>query len=271
MGLYLRLKWGPPKGSQKNRRLFGMGVSKTFRGREKINSFTLDVEWHMDNELVVLLGYSGAGKSMTLQMIAGLMEPDEGLVLSNGKIFFDSEKGINIPPQKRPFGYVFQDLALFPHMTVKENILYGADGMDNRERAKKAMELIERFHLKGLEDRLPSEISGGQKQRVAIARALIRRPDVLLLDEPFSALDNPLRVEMRALLKEVRREFSIPVVLVTHDITEALTMADRLIIYSKGKVVQTGSPEEVFSNPKTEEVALLVNTIPKCHPYCGRK
>ncbi len=233
------------------------------RLKEKVNGFTLDVEWNMDNELAVLFGYSGAGKSMTLQMITGLMRPDEGYIASNGKIFFDSSKDIDLPPQRRPFGYVFQDLALFPHMTVKENIQYGANGMDKTGRHKKTMELIEAFHLDGLEDRLPMEISGGQKQRVAFARALIRRPDVLLLDEPFSALDNPLRLEMRGLLKEVRSEFNIPVVLVTHDITEALTMADRLIVYSGGKVVQTGTPEEIYLNPATDEVVRLVHTMPE--------
>ncbi|MDI6727783.1 MAG: ATP-binding cassette domain-containing protein [Thermodesulfovibrionales bacterium] len=233
------------------------------RLKKRVNGFTLDVEWNMDNEIVVLFGYSGAGKSMTLQMVTGLMRPDEGYIASNGKIFFDSSKDIDLPPQGRPFGYVFQDLALFPHMTVKENIQYGANGMDRTERHKKTMEMIRAFHLDGLEDRLPREVSGGQKQRIAIARALIRRPDVLLLDEPFSALDNPLRLEMRGLLKEVRSEFNIPVVLVTHDITEALTMADRLIVYSGGKAVQTGTPEEIYLNPATDEVVRLVHTMPE--------
>ncbi len=233
------------------------------RLKKRVNGFTLDVEWNMDNEIVVLFGYSGAGKSMTLQMVTGLMRPDEGYIASNGKIFFDSSKYIDLPPQGRPFGYVFQDLALFPHMTVKENIQYGANGMDRTERHKKTMEMIRAFHLDGLEDRLPREVSGGQKQRIAIARALIRRPDVLLLDEPFSALDNPLRLEMRGLLKEVRSEFNIPVVLVTHDITEALTMADRLIVYSGGKAVQTGTPEEIYLNPATDEVVRLVHTMPE--------
>lgn len=233
------------------------------RLKKKVNGFRLNLEWKIGNELVVLFGYSGAGKSMTLQMIAGIMKPDEGLVASGGKVYFDSTMNINLPPQKRPFGYVFQDLALFPHMTVEENIHYGANDIPKPDRKKKVREMIKVFRLNGLEDRFPSEISGGQKQRVAIARALIRKPDALLLDEPFSALDNPLRLEMRGLLKDVRSEFNIPVVLVTHDITEALTMADRLILYSDGKVVQTGTPEEIYLNPATSEVVHLMHTVPE--------
>ncbi len=224
-----------------------------------VNGFTLDVEWEMDNELVVLFGYSGAGKSMTLQLIAGLLDPDDGYIRSDGGILFDSSLEMNMPPQKRSFGYVFQDCALFPHMTVKGNIAYGINGLDRFETEKRVSEMIKVFRLEGLEDKLPSEISGGQKQRVALARALIRRPDALLLDEPFSALDNPIRLEMRRLLKEIRHEFNIPVVLVTHDIFEAYTMADKIIIYSGGRIAQIGSPSEVFNRPATIDVETLVD------------
>lgn len=224
---------------------------------KRVNGFNLDGEWEMDNELVVLFGYSGAGKSMTLQLIAGLM--DEGYIISGGKVFFDSKGKVDLPPQKRPFGYLFQNLALFPHMTVKGNIKYGANGMEKAEREKRVGEMIEIFRLQGLEERLPSEISGGQKQRVAFARTLMRKPDVLLLDEPFSALDNPIRLKMRRLLKNIRHKFNIPVVLVTHDIFEAYTMADRLIVYSEGRVLQTSSPSEVLSRPATHDVEVLVN------------
>lgn len=225
---------------------------------KKVNGFSLDVSWEMGNEMAVLFGYSGAGKSLTLQMIAGLMKPDSGVIRFNGEVFYDSCSGINLSPQKRLVGYVLQHLALFPHMTVKGNILYGAKGVDRDERIQKCMELIDEFGLKGFEDKLPSEISGGQKQRVAFARALIRRPGMLLLDEPFSSLDNPLRVEMRKFLKEVRAEFNIPIVLVTHDFTEARTLADRLIIYSGGRIAQAGTPDEVCGNPANNEVKSLV-------------
>lgn len=234
---------------------------------KQVKGFNLDVNWEMDNEFVVLFGYSGAGKSMTLQMISGLMAPDDGLVRLGNEILYDSSRKINEPPQKRSFGYVFQELALFPHMTVKENIAYGLKGLNNHETELRVNEMLDLFKLAELQGKLPSEISGGQKQRVALARALIRRPAALLLDEPFSALDNPIRVEMRTLLKNIRKEFKIPVVLVTHDIFEAYTMADRLIVYSGGKVLQTGTPSEVFENPATPEVELLVNAKSFSRPY----
>ncbi len=229
------------------------------RLRKEVEGFSLDVEWEMGDELVVLFGYSGAGKSMTLQSLAGIAIPDGGYIALDGKVYLDSAKGINEPPQKRPFGYVFQDLALFPHMTLKENITYGCKGISSGELNARADEMIGLFRLKGLERKLPSEISGGQKQRVALARALIRRPDLLLLDEPFSALDNPVRVEMRKVLRDIRREFTIPIILVTHDMFEAYTMADRMIIYVGGRIVQTGSPEEIIRSPMSHEVEALVN------------
>jgi molybdate transport system ATP-binding protein len=234
-----------------------MGLS--VRIVKAVEGFSLDVQWDIGRELAVLFGYSGAGKSMTLNSIAGLMKPDEGHVSLGSKTCFDSGLNLNLRPQERPFGYVFQDSALMPHMTVRGNILFGAKGMGKDEKHERAREMVKAFHLKGLEDKMPSEISGGQKQRVALARALIGRPGALLLDEPFSALDNPIRVEMRRLLRGVRDEFDIPVVLVTHDIYEANELADRVIIYCDGKVAQSGPPSEVFSRPATQEVATLVN------------
>ena len=227
---------------------------------KRVNGFILNVEWQIGNELAVLFGYSGAGKSMTLQLIAGLMKPDGGCVRLDGKVLFDSAAGIDLPPQDRSFGYVFQDLALFPHMTVMGNILYGGKGVGKRERGKRAREMISAFRLDDVELKYPCEISGGQKQRAAFARALMRRPDVLLLDEPFSALDNPLRLEMRQFLKEIRDTFTIPVILVTHDVTEAYTMADRLIVYAGGEVLQTGTPQEVFAHPLSSAVEVLIST-----------
>ncbi len=235
-----------------------MGLSVTLK--KKAGVFSLDVSWEIDNELVVLFGYSGAGKSITLQMIAGLMRPDEGVVRSGENVLFDSLKGIDLPPQKRSFGYVFQDLALFPHMTVRENIRYGATGTAASECKRIVEEIIGTFRLEGVADSLPSKLSGGQQQRVAFARALIRKPDVLLLDEPFSALDNPLRIEMGEFLNDVRNAYDIPVVLVTHDIFEAYTMADTIIVYANGRVAQTGTPSEIFNHPANKEVETLINT-----------
>jgi molybdate transport system ATP-binding protein len=234
-----------------------MGLS--VRLKKKVNGFNLNVAWEIGDELAVLFGYSGSGKSLTLQMIAGLMKPDEGIVCSDRKTYFDSSAGIDTPPQSRIFGYVFQDLALFPHMTVMKNILFGAPDVPKQEKLSRARELIEAFRLSGLESRFPSEISGGEKQRVAFARALIRHPEVLLLDEPFSSLDNPLRIEMRRFLQEVKRRFSIPVVLVTHDFDEAAFLAQKIIVYSHGNIAQVGSVEQVIDQPASHEVQMLVN------------
>ena len=218
--------------------------------QKSLGSFVLDIAWDMDNELVVLFGHSGAGKSLTLQMIAGLIEPDAGRIRLNDLVYFDSAVRKDLKPQDRMLGYVFQDLALFPHMTVKQNILYGGHGISKTEKEVMAVEMMERFRISDLRDSLPDRISGGQKQRVAIARALMRQPHALLLDEPFSALDATIRLEMGMLLKEIRNKFDIPVILVTHDLQEACSLADRMVVYSEGRVIQSGKPQEVLSNPE---------------------
>ncbi|MBE0557424.1 MAG: ATP-binding cassette domain-containing protein [Proteobacteria bacterium] len=225
--------------------------------RKMVNGFSLDIEWQIANELAVLFGFSGAGKSMTLQMIAGLLKPDRGHVSLDDTVYFDSSTGTDLPPQERPFGYVFQDLALFPHMSVLQNILYGAANLPKAEKLDRAHDMIRAFKLTGLENRYPHEISGGQKQRGAFARALIRRPKMLLLDEPFSALDRPLRLEMRQFLLEVRGNFNIPALLVTHDFEEAVAISDKIIVYEQGKIAQIGSPEAVQANPVNQYVSLL--------------
>ncbi len=234
-----------------------MGLSVNLK--KKVNGFSLDVAWEIGNELTVLFGYSGAGKSMTLQMIAGLLIPDGGFVRIGSTTMFDGSKRINVPSQQRHLGYVFQDLALFPHMTALDNILYGSNNTGKSERRERAGEMIGAFHLEGLEEKYPAELSGGQKQRVAFARALMRKPYALLLDEPFSALDNPLRIEMRQFLRDIKNSIDMPIVFVTHDITEACTIADTLIVYSNGKVIQTGSPQDVIDNPSSAEVQILIN------------
>lgn len=213
-----------------------MGLKVTIK--KKLPGFTLEADWSIGNELAVLLGHSGAGKSLTLQMIAGLIKPDNGHIELNGRTLYNGSFQIDLSPQERSFGYVFQDLALFPHMNIRGNILYGAHGVPKQEREFRADSMMNRFKLCGLEQKLPSEVSGGQKQRAALARALIRKPGALLLDEPFSALDSRLREEMQRFLKELCREFPVPVLFVTHDLREARTLADRVIEYEQGRVVQ---------------------------------
>jgi len=227
--------------------------------QKKVNGFSLDIEWKIGNESAALFGFSGAGKTMTLQMIAGLIKPDSGTIRLDDTLYFDSKSKTDLPPQKRLFGYVFQDLALFPHMTVLENIFYGAPGLQEKEKLARAEEMIKSFKLAGLEKRFPFEISGGQKQRVAFARALIRRPKMLLLDEPFSALDRPLRLEMREFLKEVKETFNIPAILVTHDFDEAAAVSDQIIIYEHGRITQTGSPEQLKTAPANGYVSHLIS------------
>jgi len=225
----------------------------------RVNGFTLDISWEMENELVVLFGFSGAGKSMTLNLLAGLARAERGFISLGDSMLFDSSRNIFLPPQKRAIGYVFQDLALFPHMTVRQNISYGAFGLRTDERRKTVRIMMEMLYLERLAEKYPFEISGGQKQRVALARVLVKKPAVLLLDEPFSALDVSLRLEMQKLMIELRTTFSIPVVLVTHDLYEAYTTADRIVVYSEGRIAQTGSPDDIFHTPVNPDVKALVD------------
>jgi len=225
---------------------------------KKVEGFTLDASWQMGNELAVLFGYSGSGKSMTLRMVAGLVKPDAGRVVLDGEVLFDSPDRRWVPPQGRSFGYVGQDLALFPHLDVARNIAYGLKGVSKDRQRERVEELVSLFHLEGLERRRPREISGGQRQRVALARALARRPKALLLDEPFSALDVPLKNELWDLMREIREQFRIPVLLVTHDPFDARTMADRIIVYKSGRVLRSGSPAEVLRHPDSPEIDTLL-------------
>lgn len=213
----------------------------------QLPGFELDVSWEIGAELAVLFGPSGAGKSLSLRMIAGLAQPEGGRVMAGANIMLDTARAVCLPPQRRSIGYVFQDLALFPHMTVLENVLYGGHGLAREERDARARNLICRFGLAALQGRRPAEISGGQQQRVAFARALLRRPAVLLLDEPFSALDAPLRRNMGELLREVQNELRIPAVLVTHDAAEASALANTVILFAAGRVIRQGTPGDVLA------------------------
>ncbi|KJR43162.1 molybdenum ABC transporter ATP-binding protein [Candidatus Magnetoovum chiemensis] len=232
------------------------------RLKKQFDGFKLDAQWQIEKELAVIFGLSGSGKSLTLQMIAGLIAADDGLVRINGETVFDTATKLNMPPYRRHIGYVFQHLALFPHIKVHENISYGLKGLRKNEKRNRVNDMIKLFHLQGVENKYPSDISGGQKQRTALARALIQKPQALLLDEPFSSLDNPLRVEMREMLKELKTEFSIPIIMVTHDIADAAETADRIIVYSKGKVEQIGEFADILENPSSIEVKRLIGCLP---------
>lgn len=226
-------------------------IEKTYLQAKK-SEFSLKAYFSLDNELAVLFGPSGAGKTLTLHAIAGLVNPDKGRISVNGRAHFDSERNINLCPQERRVGYVFQNYALFPHLTVEENISFG---LKKREDLK---EILAFFEIDGLEKRYPSQLSGGQQQRVALSRALITKPEVLLLDEPFSALDHATRLRLRLDLKKIQSRYAIPMLMITHNPVEAYTMADTLIVYKHGEVEQIGKPKEIFNKPKSIGVAKLV-------------
>lgn len=221
-------------------------------------AFLLDAKFEAGNELVVLFGRSGSGKTTTLQCISGLLEPNGGKIIVNGRTYFDCHKQINLPVQERSLGYVFQNYALFPHMDVKKNIAYGLKGWGEEEKDRRVREMLHLLHIEGLEDNYPSQLSGGQKQRVALARALAPKPDILLLDEPFSALDMIVRMKLRERIKQIQRELGIPVLFITHNHVEAFTIADKVVVFHEGRVQQTGTPEEVFYHPNNRHVAELV-------------
>lgn len=244
-----------------------MGIKVDFRKRfykdndkkkGKEPSFTVDVNFEAGNELVVLFGQSGSGKTTTLRCIAGLEKPNGGKIKVNEKVYFDCHKRIDLPPQQRSLGYVFQNYALFPHMDVKKNITYGLKGWTDQEKEKRMREMLQLLHIEGLEDHYPSQLSGGQKQRVALARALAPKPDILLLDEPFSALDMIVRLKLREMIIKIQKDLNIPVFFITHNRVEAFTLADKIVVLHEGRVQQVGTPEEVFYHPKNRHVAELV-------------
>ena len=224
-----------------------VNIEKNFR------DFSLKVDFEGSSAAIGLLGASGSGKSMTLRCIAGIETPDKGRIVINGKTVFDSEKGINLKPQKRRIGYLFQNYALFPTMTVEQNIRCGYRGEKSSAREKVA-DLIRRYHLEGREKRLPSQLSGGQQQRVGVARALAANPQVLLMDEPFGALDPVTRGALQAEMSRIHRILGRTIVLVTHDIDEALRLADRLVLMDHGEVVQQGTPLELLTSPANDFV-----------------
>jgi molybdate transport system ATP-binding protein len=212
----------------------------------------------LDNQWTVLFGPSGAGKTTLLRCLAGLEKPDRGKIVFGDETWFDSDKNHFAPPQDRHVGYFFQDYALFPHLSVGGNIGYNLMGLKPDEKEKRIAEMLELFDLKPLKDRNVTTLSGGEKQRVALARTLSRRPRLLLLDEPLSALDGPTRRRLRKDMRNLLPRFNVPIILVTHDRTEALSMGNRLIVLDQGEVLQEGSLADVFSRPNSKRTAEIV-------------
>lgn len=223
--------------------------------QKRLGVFSLDVAFSVADELLVLFGPSGSGKSLTLQAIAGLIAPDSGRISVDDRLYFDSGAGVNIPINRRGVGYVFQEYALFPHMTVHENIGYGIARQPKGEVDATVRELLRLLRLEGLEGQYPAQLSGGQKQRVAMARALAVKPSVLLMDEPLAALDYPVRHKLWRDLLAIRKKFGIPTIMVTHDAEEAYVLADRIAVISDGRLEQVSPKEEVFHRPATRKVA----------------
>lgn len=210
-------------------------------------------------ELLALVGPSGAGKTTILRALAGLIRPRAGRIECNGETWFDAGAGTFLPPQRRRAGLVFQDYALFPHLSALGNVAAALGHVERSARAARARALLARVHLEGLEERRPDALSGGQRQRVALARALAREPAVLLLDEPFAAVDQVTRRKLQRELALLRREIAAPTILVTHDLAEAAALADRMSVLHHGRTLQHGTPDEIANRPATPLVARLMD------------
>jgi len=208
--------------------------------------------------MTVLFGPSGCGKTTLLRCLAGLERPHVGFIRFDGETWFDASQRVYRRPEQRDVGFMFQDYALFPHLTIFRNVAFGLRNLDALQRQRRVGALLERFQLTGLEQRYPHQISGGQQQRVALARAIARQPRLLLLDEPLSALDSTLRDEMRTQLRRHLGDFAIPVVLVTHDRTEAIALGDQIVVMEGGRICQSGPVHDVFTHPRDLSVARII-------------
>ncbi|MCC6545430.1 MAG: ABC transporter ATP-binding protein [Nitrospirae bacterium] len=230
------------------------------RLKKSFDGFNLDINLSVKEDLLVLFGPSGAGKSLILKMVSGIVVPDEGIVEIGAERVYDSQNHIDLPVRNRRIGYLFQDYALFPHKTVYGNIAYGINQLERSIVQKKVGELIDVMRLSGLEKRFPHELSGGQKQRCALARTLAIEPRVLLLDEPFSALDFQVREKLRADLLRIHTLYPITTILVTHDLEEAYMLGKKIAVINNGRIEQAGPREEVFYKPRTRSVARFIGT-----------
>ncbi|MEG1448067.1 MAG: ATP-binding cassette domain-containing protein, partial [Oscillospiraceae bacterium] len=229
--------------------------------------FELSVEFSVKNsETLCILGKSGSGKSTLLNLISGVLLPDSGIIKTDTTEYFNSENKANVPIHKRRIGYIEQKANLFPHLSVKQNIFYGIkDKANDKEQYEKFEFLLKTFSLKGQENKMPIELSGGQQQRVSIIRAIMSNPEILLLDEPFSALDTNLRNCLRKEILKLRDRYNIPMIFVTHDLEEAYFLCDKTIIIEDGKVIAKGKKKDVFLSPTNMKQARFVgfsNIVP---------
>ena len=224
--------------------------------RKKLGSFLLDISFQSRARRIGILGASGCGKSMTLKSIAGIETPDEGCIEVEGHTLFDRERRVNLKPQKRNVGYLFQNYALFPTMTVEKNIAAGLEG-SRQEKEARVREMVKKFQLEGLEKRLPGQLSGGQQQRVALARIMAYEPDVILLDEPFSALDMYLKDRLQQELMEMLADYKGTVIMVSHNRDELYRFSGELLVIDEGHIAAAGETKELFRNPVSREAARL--------------
>lgn len=224
---------------------------------KKIGNFDLNIKFETNGKPLALLGASGSGKSMTLKCIAGLEKSDRGIIKTDNTVLFDSFNSINVKPGKRKIGFIFQNYALFPHMTIYNNIAFGLTGKNRDEKDEIIDKLLKKVHMKGYENRYPSQLSGGQQQRVAIARALALEPEILLLDEPFSALDNQIRNSVVKEMGEMLDGYAGSTIFVTHNMEEAYRLCEDIVIINKGKEEAYGNKERIFKEPPTVESAKI--------------
>ena len=233
-------------------------IRKRFPPGPESAGFLLDVEFQAEPGVSVLFGPSGSGKTLTLSSIAGFVKPDAGRIQLDGQILYDADSRVCLRPQSRSCGYVFQNYALFPHMSLRENLTFAAVRHARLERYRAVSEMLDRFELGPVSGRRPHEVSGGEQQRCSIARALIGNPRLLLLDEPARGLDLPLRAGLYRVLRQVRAEYQIPILLVTHDLDECFELGDRMLVLREGCLVQTGTPSAIRERPASIEVARLL-------------
>ena len=238
--------------------------------KKKLKGFRLSVSFEADQDILGILGASGSGKSMTLRCIAGIETPDEGKIILGDRVLYDSEHGINLPCQQRKVGFLFQNYALYPHMTIGKNIEFALNGLSSVQRAEKVSKAIDMMHLEGLENRYPAQLSGGQQQRVALARALVVEPEVLLLDEPFSALDEYLRNQMVNQLITSLGDYTGATLFVTHNMEEAYRVSRNILVIDHGRKEAYGDKEEIFIHPTTLPAAQVTGckniSAAKCLP-----